>query len=100
MPCAEGCCPSCASPARRPPPRLRGPAPARGAPRRALGLCFLNATLTRHEPLILGIVPFTSILVLIFNLLVDIAYGFIDPRIRSEERRVGKECRSRWSPYH
>src|SRR3712207_9356582 len=26
-----------------------------------------------------------------------------DPRrnnLRSEERRVGKECRSRWSPYH
>ena len=24
-----------------------------------------------------------------------------DPsRARSEERRVGKECRSRWSPYH
>src|SRR3989454_4319145 len=22
------------------------------------------------------------------------------PIIRSEERRVGKECRSRWSPYH
>src|SRR5689334_24898205 len=22
------------------------------------------------------------------------------PRARSEERRVGKECRSRWSPYH
>ena len=22
------------------------------------------------------------------------------PKIRSEERRVGKECRSRWSPYH
>ena len=22
-----------------------------------------------------------------------------DP-VRSEERRVGKECRSRWSPYH
>ena len=21
-------------------------------------------------------------------------------QIRSEERRVGKECRSRWSPYH
>src|SRR5260370_5291242 len=28
-------------------------------------------------------------------------HGF-DPRYakRSEERRVGKECRSRWSPYH
>src|SRR3712207_3351336 len=23
-----------------------------------------------------------------------------DYRERSEERRVGKECRSRWSPYH
>ena len=23
-----------------------------------------------------------------------------DLGIRSEERRVGKECRSRWSPYH
>src|SRR5215510_15177439 len=22
------------------------------------------------------------------------------PQRRSEERRVGKECRSRWSPYH
>src|SRR5438477_9567367 len=21
-------------------------------------------------------------------------------KVRSEERRVGKECRSRWSPYH
>src|SRR3712207_4157485 len=26
-----------------------------------------------------------------------LAIGFI---ARSEERRVGKECRSRWSPYH
>ena len=30
--------------------------------------------------------------------------GLVDetylPAIRSEERRVGKECRSRWSPYH
>src|SRR5215207_5802351 len=24
----------------------------------------------------------------------------VDTSIRSEERRVGKECRSRWSPYH
>src|SRR3712207_9370391 len=26
--------------------------------------------------------------------------GFSDKQLRSEERRVGKECRSRWSPYH
>ena len=25
---------------------------------------------------------------------------FSDASERSEERRVGKECRSRWSPYH
>ena len=24
----------------------------------------------------------------------------LNPKYRSEERRVGKECRSRWSPYH
>src|SRR5256886_4766083 len=24
----------------------------------------------------------------------------VEERYRSEERRVGKECRSRWSPYH
>ena len=24
----------------------------------------------------------------------------VSRRKRSEERRVGKECRSRWSPYH
>ena len=26
--------------------------------------------------------------------------GFLRHVLRSEERRVGKECRSRWSPYH
>src|SRR5256712_6531367 len=26
--------------------------------------------------------------------------GDLSGLIRSEERRVGKECRSRWSPYH
>ena len=28
------------------------------------------------------------------------AYSRLGYRDRSEERRVGKECRSRWSPYH
>ena len=26
--------------------------------------------------------------------------GETNQQLRSEERRVGKECRSRWSPYH
>ena len=33
---------------------------------------------------------------------IDYAAWLYDkaPDTRSEERRVGKECRSRWSPYH
>ena len=34
-------------------------------------------------------------------LLDELAYdGKVATALRSEERRVGKECRSRWSPYH
>src|ERR1035441_733916 len=29
---------------------------------------------------------------------VAVMHGRRSPRVRSEERRVGKECRSRWSP--
>ena len=32
--------------------------------------------------------------------MVDIQRKFNNVLTRSEERRVGKECRSRWSPYH
>src|SRR5579871_7038950 len=31
---------------------------------------------------------------------VAIGLNYSDHAKRSEERRVGKECRSRWSPYH
>ena len=32
--------------------------------------------------------------------LTKIETTFDEDTVRSEERRVGKECRSRWSPYH
>ena len=32
--------------------------------------------------------------------MADGAEDMVDGVARSEERRVGKECRSRWSPYH
>ena len=36
----------------------------------------------------------------LFRLVLDHQqFGWLH-NIRSEERRVGKECRSRWSPYH
>ncbi len=47
-----------------------------------LGNYFINACFNRDEPLIIGIVAFIAIAVLVFNLLVDISYAFIDPRIR------------------
>ena len=35
------------------------------------------------------------------HLLAELAgLGILVDTSRSEERRVGKECRSRWSPYH
>ena len=32
--------------------------------------------------------------------LMTILFNRAETQLRSEERRVGKECRSRWSPYH
>jgi oligopeptide transport system permease protein len=47
-----------------------------------VGNYFINACLNRDEPLIIGIVAFTAIAVLVFNLVVDVAYAFVDPRVR------------------
>lgn len=47
-----------------------------------LGNYFINACFNRDEPLIIAIVVFIAVSVLVFNLLVDISYVFIDPRIR------------------
>ena len=47
-----------------------------------LGNYFINANLNRDEPLIIGIVAFTSIAILMLNLLVDVAYALVDPRVR------------------
>src|SRR3712207_7014856 len=40
-----------------------------------------------------------SVMLITNVLLMRRAFGPL-ARLRSEERRVGKECRSRWSPYH
>ena len=46
---------------------------------------------------VLSIVLFSASFVPAFK---EIAQGKGLLGMRSEERRVGKECRSRWSPYH
>ena len=47
-----------------------------------LGNYFIQASLNRDEPLIIGIVSFIAITLLLMNLLVDVAYAYLDPRIR------------------
>lgn len=47
-----------------------------------LGNYFIQASLTRDEPLIIGIVTFIAMTLLLMNLLVDITYAYLDPRIR------------------
>jgi oligopeptide transport system permease protein len=47
-----------------------------------LGNYFIQASLNRDEPLIIGIVAFIAIVLLLMNLLVDVAYAYLDPRIR------------------
>ena len=64
---------------------------------------------------IFWIIPLASVLALAFawyffrqmmkesegtELMKKIASFVREGAMRSEERRVGKECRSRWSPYH
>lgn len=46
-----------------------------------LGNYFIQAALNRDEPLIIGIVAFIAMTLLLMNLLVDIAYAYLDPRI-------------------
>jgi peptide/nickel transport system permease protein len=45
---------------------------------------MLRGALPAHDlPVILGVVMFTTTGILIFNLIVDLSYAFIDPRIRA-----------------
>ena len=41
----------------------------------------------------------TDSLCLVQHIVVELSFHLVFG-MRSEERRVGKECRSRWSPYH
>ena len=39
-------------------------------------------------------------IIALFEKRMHVSKDVITYKLRSEERRVGKECRSRWSPYH
>ena len=47
-----------------------------------LGQLFVRGSLNRDYTLVLGVVIFYATLIVLLNLLVDLLYGAIDPRIR------------------
>ena len=49
-----------------------------------IGMMFINAVAVRDSPVIMGYVLLTTIFVLLVNLVTDITYSWVDPRIRYE----------------
>ncbi|KPF41146.1 oligopeptide ABC transporter permease OppB [Rhizobium sp. G187] len=49
-----------------------------------VGRYFVLGALNRDYPLVMGTVILVAIFVIFFNLLVDIAYGLLDPRVRND----------------
>ena len=49
-----------------------------------LGQMMLNAILSRDYPLVQATVYLFAIIVLVMNLLTDISYSLLDPRVRLE----------------
>jgi oligopeptide transport system permease protein len=49
-----------------------------------IGPYFVDAAFNRDYFLVMGIVVLYSVFLLVMNLIVDIAYGFLDPRVRYE----------------
>jgi len=47
-----------------------------------MGLLFINSLEKRDYPVLLSMLMLGAVLVVLFNLLADILYGVMDPRIR------------------
>jgi peptide/nickel transport system permease protein len=55
-----------------------------------IGLLILNAIGMRDYPIVQGAVIFTAIMFMLTNLLVDVLYGYLDPRIRLSRSGGGR----------
>jgi peptide/nickel transport system permease protein len=51
---------------------------------KGIGLVIVNALDKYDFPVVMGAVLFISIILVIINILVDILYGILDPRVRVE----------------
>ena len=50
-----------------------------------IGRMFVQAMFSRDYPLLMGILMLGSTMVVVFNLVADIVYGVLDPRVRMDE---------------
>jgi oligopeptide transport system permease protein len=48
-----------------------------------IGRHFVQAALNRDYPLVMGVVLFYGALIILFNFVVDVLYGVLDPRVRT-----------------
>ena len=48
-----------------------------------LGQVLLDSVMSRNYPLILGILVLSALLVIVINIIVDVTYSRLDPRVRS-----------------
>jgi peptide/nickel transport system permease protein len=53
---------------------------------KGIGVVIVNALEKYDLPVVMGAVLFISIILIIINILVDIAYGLLDPRVRVQEK--------------
>ena len=49
-----------------------------------MGKFFITAVTDRDYPLIMGVTVVYTVLLVGANLIVDLLYGYVDPRIRTE----------------
>ena len=49
-----------------------------------IGRLFVQSMFARDYPVLMGILLMGSFMVVVFNLLADVSYGLLDPRIRHE----------------
>jgi len=47
-----------------------------------IGMLLLEAVTNRDYPIITGVLLVTSVVVMVINLLVDLCYGYLDPKVR------------------
>jgi len=51
-----------------------------------LGQYFVQGALNRDYTLVMGVIIFIGVLIVVFNLIVDILYAYLDPKIRLEQK--------------